>query len=80
MSTEQESRPQRPGRPYGERHAARHFRDYREVLPSPWVVLGIGALAGVATAYYFSGRDAYAVRFYNVVNGEFFNWGGGGAR
>ena len=27
-----------------------------------------------------NGRRAYAVRFYNQVGGEFYNWGGGGVR
>ncbi len=62
MSTELEFRPQRYKRPYRPRHDGRRGRDYREALASPWVVLGLGALAGVATAYYFSSRDAYAPR------------------
>ena len=62
MTTELEFRPPRYRRPYRERHSGRRLRDYREALPSPWIVLGLGALAGAATAYYFSGRDDYAPR------------------
>ncbi len=62
MSTELEFRPQRYKRPYRSRHDGRRERDYREALASPWVVLGLGALAGVATAYYFSSGDGQARR------------------
>jgi uncharacterized membrane protein len=57
MTTELEFRPQRYARPYRSRRDGRRARDYRDALASPWVVLGLGALAGVATAYYFSRDD-----------------------
>jgi uncharacterized membrane protein len=66
-------RPQRPqahDRPYGPRgagaygpgSAGRRVRRYGAALASPWLVLGLGALAGAAAYYYFSEADEHAPR------------------
>ena len=40
----------------------RRAREMGAVLPPPWVMLSLGALAGVAAAYYLAERDPYAPR------------------
>ena len=50
------------GESRGRRRAMRGVRRMGAALPPPWVLLGLGALAGVATAYYLAERDPYAPR------------------
>jgi uncharacterized membrane protein len=56
------ARPREHARPYGPKSGGRGARSYGAALPPPWVVLGLGAVAGAAAVYYFAGRDAYAPR------------------
>ena len=55
------SRPQERGRPYGPRHGHRGRR-IAAAMPSPWIIMGLGALAGAAAVYYLAERDPYAPR------------------
>lgn len=54
-------RPREHGRPFGPRGRLGVAR-YGAALPSPWVALGLGVLAGAAAVYYLAERDPYAPR------------------